>query len=94
MRAEHLNDKKNTSINLRIDTGSRALIDSAAELAGQSRSSFMIEAAKKQAEEILLDQKHFLFDEKQWQKFHEELNRSPSSNSNLTKLLGRKPAWG
>jgi uncharacterized protein (DUF1778 family) len=44
------------AVNIRIPDDMRNLIDRAARTSGKSRSDFMIEAAKRAAEETLLDQ--------------------------------------
>lgn len=55
--------EKQKVVNLRIDEVRRNLIDEAARLTGKSRTEFMIEAAYRQAEETILNQKIYLLDE-------------------------------
>ena len=43
------------SINLRIETHTRQLIDEAAALLGKTRTEFMIESARREAIDVLLD---------------------------------------
>ena len=64
----HTSDKtarrgRGVTINLRADQAKRALIDRAAEKVGKNRSEFMLEAACRQATEVLLDQRLFVVDE-------------------------------
>src|SRR5271157_3467508 len=47
------------SINLRIEASTRQLIDDAAEILGKTRTEFMIESARRQAIDVLLDQRLF-----------------------------------
>jgi uncharacterized protein (DUF1778 family) len=47
---------KRETLNLRIPSDERRLIDSAARLTGKTRTDFVIEAAHRAAEEALLDQ--------------------------------------
>ncbi|MGL5077576.1 MAG: DUF1778 domain-containing protein, partial [Waterburya sp.] len=54
---------KQKVINLRIDEVRRNLIDEAAKLKGKSRTEFMIEAAYKEAEKTILDQKIYILDQ-------------------------------
>ncbi len=54
---------KQKVVNLRIDEVRRNLIDEAARLKGKSRTEFMIEAAYKEAEQTILNQKIFILDE-------------------------------
>ena len=50
------------SINLRIETHTRQLIDDAAAVLGKTRTEFMIESARKLAIDVLLDQRLFVLD--------------------------------
>ncbi len=55
--------KKQKIVNLRIDEVRLNLIDEAARLKGKSRTEFTIEAAYKEAEQAILDQKIYILDE-------------------------------
>ena len=55
--------KKQKVVNLRIDEVRLNLIDEAARLKGKSRTEFTIEAAYKEAEQAILDQKIYILDE-------------------------------
>ena len=85
--------KREGTINIRIDSSSRNLIDHASQLVGKTRSAFMIEASAKFAEEVILDQKVFLLSPEQWGKFNEILSQAPSVNKKLKKLLMTKSSW-
>jgi uncharacterized protein (DUF1778 family) len=50
---------RGVTITLRPDTAARALIDRAAEQLGKNRSEFMMEAARREATTVLLDQRLF-----------------------------------
>lgn len=54
--------KKQKVVNLRIDELRQNLIDQAAKLQGKSRTEFMIEAAYKEAEQTILDQRIYILD--------------------------------
>lgn len=82
-----------TVINLRADKAKRMLIDRAAEAVGKNRSEFMLEAACREAEGILLDRTFFHLDEKTYKKFISALDRSPDENPRLRRLLKSKPPW-
>jgi uncharacterized protein (DUF1778 family) len=47
------------TLNLRISAGERKLIDRAASLSGKTRTAFILEAARRAAEETLLDRAIF-----------------------------------
>ncbi len=57
------------SINIRAKARQRDLIDQAAERLGRSRSDFMLEAAYREAEDVLLDQAFFSVDADTFAKF-------------------------
>jgi uncharacterized protein (DUF1778 family) len=81
------------TINLRADRRKRALIDRAAERLGKNRSEFMLDAACREAMTVLLDQRFFLLDARAYKKFTAALDRPPSKNTKLRRLLMSKAAW-
>jgi uncharacterized protein (DUF1778 family) len=84
---------KDSTVNIRVDNYSKNLIDQAASLLGQSRSFFILEAAKRYAEKITLDQNNFHLDQDSWEKFNSSLEMSPEENLNLRKLMKSKIKW-
>lgn len=84
---------RDVSINLRANRRQRALIDRAAETLGKNRSDFMLEAACREAGAVLLDRRFFLLDEKAFKRFTEALDRPPSDNPRLRRLLASKAPW-
>jgi uncharacterized protein (DUF1778 family) len=80
-------------INLRVTPGDRRLIDRAATAAGKNRSEFMLEAARRAAEETLLDKVLFRVDAKTHAELLAELDRPPRANAGLRKLMQTKAAW-
>jgi len=52
------------TLNLRIKPGDRSLIDRAAEGVGKTRTDFVLDAARRAAEEALLDRVFFNVDQK------------------------------
>ena len=80
-------------INLRADRAKRALIDRAARQAGKNRSEFMLEAACREAREVLLDERLFLLDEKAHREFVAALDKPPAENARLARLMKTKAAW-
>ncbi len=81
------------SINLRIEASTRRLIDEAAAILGKTRTEFMIESARLQAIDVLLDQRLFLLDAERYDAFVHVLDNPPSSGPKLRSLLRRAPAW-
>lgn len=84
---------RGVTINLRADTATRSLIDRAAEQVGKNRSEFMLEAARREATSVLLDQRLFLLDEKAHARFLSALDQSPTENRRLRRLLTAKAPW-
>jgi uncharacterized protein (DUF1778 family) len=81
------------SINLRIETRTRQLIDDAAAVLGKTRTEFMIESARQQAIDVLLDQRLFVLDSERYDAFMHALDNPPAPGPKLRSLLRRAPAW-
>ena len=81
------------NINLRVTRNQKALIDRAAEAQGRSRSDFMLDAACREAESVLLDQCYFQLDDEAFQRFTAMLDAPPKDNPGLTRLLTTKAPW-
>jgi uncharacterized protein (DUF1778 family) len=85
-------DAKGT-INLRIEAGTRQLIDDAAAVLGKTRTEFMVESARLQAIDVLLDQRLFALDSARLDAFIDALDNPPAPGPKLKSLLRREPAW-
>ena len=81
------------SINLRIETQTRQLIDEAAAVLGKTRTEFMIDSARALAINVLLDQRLFVLDAVRYETFVQALDNPPAPGPKLRALLRRKPAW-
>lgn len=81
------------SINLRIEAGTRRLIDEAASALGKTRTEFMVESARRQALEVLLDQKLFALEPERYASFFRALDAPPAPGPKLRALLRRTPVW-
>jgi uncharacterized protein (DUF1778 family) len=84
---------QNVSINIRAKARQRDLIDQAAERLGRSRSDFMLEAACRRAEDVLLDQAYFTVDSAVFTKFHSLLDRPLPPTDRLRRLIRTKAPW-
>ncbi|MEY2631466.1 MAG: hypothetical protein RIR00_120 [Pseudomonadota bacterium] len=80
-------------INLRIEPGTRQLIDEAAAIQGKSRTEFMIDSARREAIDVLLDQRLFVLDPAHFDAFMAALDQAPAPGDKLQTLLNRVPAW-
>jgi len=81
------------NINLRVSRSQKALIDRAAEAQGRNRSDFMLEAACREAESVLLDRCYFQLDDEAFKQFTAMLDAPPKSNPRLARLFARKALW-
>jgi uncharacterized protein (DUF1778 family) len=85
-------DTKGT-INLRIESNTRQLIDDAAAVLGKTRTEFMIDSARRQAIDVLLDQRLFVLESGRYDAFAHALDHPPAPGPKLRALLRRVPAW-
>ena len=81
------------SINLRIEDSTRQLIDDAAAVLGKTRTEFMVESARRQAVDVLLDQRLFALDPDDYDAFTRALDHPPAPGPKLQALMKRVPAW-
>ncbi len=84
---------RDVTINLRANQRQRALIDRAAEALGKNRSDFMLEAACREADAVLLDRRLFVLDDNAYKRFIAALDKSPTDNPRLRRLLTSKAPW-
>jgi uncharacterized protein (DUF1778 family) len=84
---------REANIHIRARMDDRDLIDRAAARLGKSRSEFVIETMRREAQDVLLDQTVFQLDSKAWKEFVTELDRPPRDNPRLRSALDRKAPW-
>jgi uncharacterized protein (DUF1778 family) len=82
-------------INLRISPEQKSLIDYAAQVAGKSRSAFILENTLRCAEEMILDRTRFTLDAAQWEQVSAAFDAplSDEQTEGLRKLFGAKAPW-
>jgi uncharacterized protein (DUF1778 family) len=81
------------SLNLRIKPELRSLIDRAAELAGKNRTDFVLEAARRAAEDALLDRTLFTVSPEAYAEFVKRLDAPPRPNERLRHTMKVKARW-
>src|SRR5438067_1827408 len=86
-------EARGATINLRVSRGQKKLIDRAAQALGRNRSDFMLEAACREAEVVLLDRRYFTLSEGEFNRFMTMLDKPPASNPRLADLLKAKAPW-
>ena len=80
-------------INLRALESQRRLIDRAASVLGKNRSDFMLEAACREAENILLDQRLLMLSEADFDTFLATLEAPVKDNPVLRNLMASRAPW-
>jgi uncharacterized protein (DUF1778 family) len=78
---------------LRVEAQTRQIIDKAAAILGKSRTEFMIDSARREAIDVLLDQRLFVLEPDRFDAFVEALDSPPEPGPKLKALLRRVPAW-
>ncbi|MDB5440367.1 MAG: ribbon-helix-helix protein [Caulobacteraceae bacterium] len=81
------------AINLRVREETRVLIDRAAKVQGRSRSDFMIEAARRAAEDAILDQAVIQLDPASYDRFLNMLENPGPPNEKLRAIMNAAPPW-
>ncbi|TCT09107.1 DUF1778 domain-containing protein [Paralcaligenes ureilyticus] len=81
------------TISIRAKAGQRDLIDQAADRLGRSRSEFMLEAACREAEDVLLDQTYFALDAKGFSAFQAMLDTPPAPSDRLRRTMKAPVPW-
>ncbi len=91
MPATTTQETSTRAVNLRVRDDIRDLIDQAARSQGKSRSEFMIDAARRAAEDALLDQTLVRVDQKTYTHFLRVLDQPPSEA--YDRLMKVKKPW-
>lgn len=84
---------KRDTLNLRIKPELRALIDRAAALSDKNRTDFVLDAARRAAEDALLDRTVFVLNPKAYAEFVAKLDSPPRPNARLRRSLQTIPPW-
>jgi len=80
------------AVNLRIRQDIRALIDRAAQSRGKTRSEFMIDSARRAAEDALLDEALVRVDEATYNHFLAVLDQPPGG-AGFDRLMAANKPW-
>lgn len=84
---------KRQTLNLRIKTEGRDLIDRAARASGKNRTEFILDATRRAAEETLLDQALLRVGADAFAAFQARLDAPPQPNERLRKTMQTQPPW-
>lgn len=81
------------TLNLRIPAVERELIDRAAQSAGKTRTDFILEAARRAAEDTLLDRALLVVSPEAYDEFLRRLDQPARPNERLRKTMRSKAPW-
>lgn len=84
---------KRGTLNLRIKPELRGLIDRAAALLDKNRTDFVLDAARRAAEDALLDRTVFVVSHKAYSEFLARLDAPPRPNARLRRTLQTAAPW-
>jgi uncharacterized protein (DUF1778 family) len=82
-----------TTINVRVSTLWRDLIDTAANVLGKTRTDFIVESAQRHAIDVLLDQRFFSLEGDDYEAFLQALDNPPPPSDRLKSLMAEKAPW-
>src|SRR5882757_1855104 len=85
--------RKDDVIQIRASVATKAILNRAATLRGQKLSEFMLDSARRQAEETILDQRSFFLDAEAHKKFLAMLDSPAPPSRELRARMNRKPSW-
>lgn len=85
--------KQSITINIRAKASQIDMIDLAAEKQGRSRSEFILDAAYREAQDVLLDQSFFAVDEGTFDQLYSLIEEPLPPTDKLRRLLSTKAPW-
>ena len=81
------------TLNLRIKPEDRGLIDRAARLSGKTRTDFVLDAARRAAEDAVLDRTLLVVGPEAFDAFRARLDAPPHPNDRLRRSLRTAAPW-
>ena len=84
---------KRETLNVRVKSEDRYLIDRAARLLGKSRTDFLLETARRAAQDALLDQTLFKVSRSIYAEFVARLDAPPAANDRLRRTMTTPAPW-
>ena len=85
--------RKDDVIQIRASAEAKAILNRAAALRGQKLSEFMLDSARRQAEETILDQRTFFLNDEAHARIFVLLDSPPKPSSEIRARLSRKAPW-
>ncbi len=93
MPVERREKAKRETLNIRVKPELRGMIDRAAKLSGKNRTEFVLGAARRVAEEALLDRTSIEVDLQAYGEFLARLDAPPVPNARLRRSLETPAPW-
>jgi len=84
---------KRETLNIRIKPEERGLIDRAARLQGKNRTDFVLEAARRAAEDALFDRTLLVISPEAYAAFLKRLDAAPRPNERLQRTMQSRAPW-
>lgn len=85
--------KHDTTVSMRMPKETKELIENAARKVGKSFSGFVIESAREQATDVMLNQIVFNLSDEQAQVFARLLDSPPAPTAKLKELMRHRSPW-
>ena len=85
--------RKNDVFQIRASAETKAVLVRAANLRGQGLSEFMLDSARREAEDAILDQRVFFLDSKAHAEFIAMLDNPAKPSDSVRARMRRKPSW-
>lgn len=85
--------ERDATIHIRAPKQTKELIEAAASSVGKTLSEFTLESARRQAVDVLLDQRLFTLDDERYAAFLQALDSPPAAGAKLKALMKRRPLW-
>lgn len=86
-------DERTVPINLRVPKPQKDLIDRAAQVTGKTRTDFILEAAAREAEDVVLERRLFSLGKEQYERFLAALDAPVQPNPKLAELMKVNRKW-
>jgi len=84
---------RSTAISLRVRPAQRALLDRACLCTHRTLTEFVLDAACREAEQVICDQRYFVLEGDAYDAFVAALDAPLADNPAVQKLLARKAPW-
>ena len=84
---------KTAPINMRVEPTQHALLTKAAAMLNLDRSTFILNVACREAENVLLDQRLFQLSETEFSEFEASISQPVPTNAQLKSLLSSVSPW-